>query len=172
MGLEPLDPKEIEYHPEKNRDAVHTQPKSFVAPYEQQIKTYEKAKKRFYARDIMSSPVHFIQKSATINEAITIMKKFGFRHLAVLDNDENLVGMISDREFIGSSPTFLCGEVMLKKVLVALQSASIKEIAQLMLKEKLNALPIVNDQHKVVGMITQSDLLKFVIGSEVFSQMA
>lgn len=172
LGLEPLDPKEVEYQPDKNRDADHSKSKSFVSPYNHQLRTFEHEKKRFYARDIMSSPVHFIQKSAPINYAITDMKKFGFRHLAVLDGDENLVGIISDREFIGSNPTSICGEVMIEKVLVALQSASIKEIAQIMLKEKINAIPIVNDHHKVVGIVTQSDILKFVIGSEVFSQLA
>lgn len=167
--LDPLDPKEIEYQASHDGSTIHHPPSAHVKSYEQQVKTFEKTKKRSYARDIMSSPVHFVHKTTSMNEAITLMKKFGFRHLPVLDNKENLAGLLSDRELIGAKPNSLCEELMIPKVLVALQSARIQEIAHIMLQEKINSLPIINDQHQVLGIITQSDILKFVIGSEEFS---
>jgi CBS-domain-containing membrane protein len=63
-----------------------------------------------------------------------------------------LAGLLSDRQFIGANPQSLCEELMLPKVLVV--------------------LPIVDEQHLVVGIITQSYILKFVIGNEIFTNIA
>jgi CBS domain-containing protein len=61
---------------------------------------------------------------------------------------------------------------MIPKVLVGLHNARIQEIAHIMLQEKINALPIINEKHQLVGIITQSDILKFVIESDDFLGLA
>ena len=57
---------------------------------------------------------------------------------------------------------------MIPKVLVALQTARIQEIAHFMLQEKINSLPIVDENNVVTGIITQSEILRFVIASDEF----
>jgi CBS domain-containing protein len=172
QGLDPFTSREIDYQPANDGNISHHTPSTHVKAYEQQVKTFEKAKKRTYAKNIMSSPIHFVHTTTSMSEALGLMKKFGFKHLPVLDQKESLAGLLSDREFIGANPQSLCDELMLTKVLVALQTASIAEIAHIMLEEKINALPIVNDHHLVLGIITHSDILKFVIGNEDFTGTA
>ena len=165
--IERINTMAVDHQPQEPSGIPHI-PKPNVKPYEQQLKTFEKSKKRVYAKDIMKSPVHFALNKTPAIEAIALMKKFGFRHLPIFDNSNNLVGLISDRELIGAKEKLLCEDLMVAKVLVALQTARIQEIAHIMLQEKINSLPIVDDNHVVTGIITQSDILRFVIGSEEF----
>ena len=159
-------------HPVQGFEPHHIIDRAPIKTYADQAKSFEKTKKRYYARDIMSSPVHFVHTTSKVSEAIAEMKKFGFRHLPVMDTKEILTGLISDRELIGAEHNSLCESIMVPKIIVALQTARIQEIAHIMLQEKINALPIINGHHVLVGIITQSDILKFVMGSDEFKGMA
>jgi CBS domain-containing protein len=135
---------------------------------QQQDKSFEKNKKRVYAKDLMKSPVHFAFNTGHASDAIALMKKIGFRHLPIHDSSNILVGLLFDRELIGANENSLCQNLMTPKVLVALQSARIQEITHIMLQDKINSLPIDDENHVVTGIITQSDILRFVIGSDEF----
>ena len=165
--IERMNAQAVDQHHQETIASSHL-PKPNVSIYQQQVKTFEKSKKRVYAKDLMKSPVHFALNKTLTSEAIVLMKKYGFRHLPIYDNSNNLVGLLSDRELIGANETSLCEDLMIPKVLVALQTARIQEIAHIMLQEKINSLPIVDDNHVVTGIITQSDILRFVIASEDF----
>jgi CBS domain-containing protein len=166
--IERMNSQAIDHQHHELTGNPHT-PKPNVSAYQQQVKTFEKSKKRVYAKDLMKSPVHFALNKSLASEAIALMKKFGFRHLPIYDSSNNLVGLLSDRELIGSNEKSLCEDLMIPKVLVALQTARIQEIAHIMLDEKINSLPIVDDNHVVTGIITQSDILRFVIASDNFT---
>jgi len=65
--------------------------------------------------DIMSSPVTTVSEFALVFEAMMIMMENNIRHLAVTDVDENVVGVLSDRELLsaqGQSPVFLIREII------------------------------------------------------------
>lgn len=51
-------------------------------------------------------------------------------------------------------------EFMTTEVISAKKDTSIKEVIDLMAKNGILGLPVINDQHHVVGVITESDLLK------------
>jgi CBS domain-containing protein len=64
--------------------------------------------------EIMSSPVRTIQDQALIFEALMVMMKEDIRHLAVMDNADNVVGILSSRDLLsaqGQSPLFLLREI-------------------------------------------------------------
>lgn len=168
-NLESLNPQEVDHHI-PDSDSFRHPPMPQLETYKKHVQSFEKTKKRSYAKDIMSSPVHLVHQNALAQEAIGLMKKFGFRHLPVLGDNQSLVGLLSDREMMEVSVGSTCKELMVPKVLVALQNARVQEIAHIMLQEKINALPIVNDQHEIVGIVTQSDILRFVIGDEKFTE--
>lgn len=165
--LEALNAQEVG-HQIPDVETAHHPPHPELSAYQKQVTTFKQTKKRVYARDIMSAPAHSVQKSSSVSEAIATMKKFGFRHLPVVDPSDHLVGILSERELVEAKAISLCSQLMIPKVIVALQSARIQEIAHIMLQEKINALPIVNDQHRIVGIITQSDILKYIIHNEEF----
>ena len=169
--LEGAKAEEISHHAPDTKMIYHP-PKQKIAAYQQQTETFEKSKKRVYARDIMSSPAHFVYTHTPLGDAFNKMKKFGFRHLLVYTSDNLLTGILSDREFIGADLSAPCSGAMIQKVIVGLQDSRVPDMAHLMLQEKINALPIVNDKHIVVGIITQSDILRYVIGNEALIEKA
>ncbi|MBY0515415.1 MAG: CBS domain-containing protein [Bacteriovoracaceae bacterium] len=144
-------------------DGKVVQKNAGVGAYQKQVKQFEAKKKRIHAKDIMSSPLHTIQKHQSIAEATEIMSRMGFRHLPVLEGVDHLVGMISQRDILCAKTARGVSEIMNPQIIVALDSARIQDTAHLMLDEKINALPVVNIHHKLVGIITLSDILKFVI---------
>lgn len=133
--------------------------------YKVHEKKYEKQRKRFYAKDIMSSPVKLISLHASAVDAITILAKYKFRHLPVVNEHQVIIGMISDGQLSGNLENKTCADIMLQKIIVCEEHVSINEIANILLREKINALPIINSQKEIIGIITLSDILKFVIES-------
>lgn len=139
-----------------------------ISAYQQHSKTFQENKKREHARDIMSSPVKVISERAIGIEALEMMQKYRFRHLPVVNNLNIIVGIISDRELLGPVEDKECRELMVQKVIVSDELTSVNEIAITLLNERINALPIINKNHEVSGIITLTDILNYVIKSTAF----
>ena len=82
-------------------------------------------------------------------------------HLPILDKDDTLVGIISDRD-LHHPTTDLVTKYMSSEVLTCLDTTRIQDIAKIMLHENISALPVINNLHELKGMITKTDLLYFL----------
>jgi CBS domain-containing protein len=51
-------------------------------------------------------------------------------------------------------------DVMVSPVITVKPYSSIKEVAQLFMERRISAVPVVNDQSKVVGIVSEGDLLR------------
>lgn len=51
-------------------------------------------------RDIMSSPLISVHQNVTLKECAQIMSKHNIHHLPVVDDDKNVIGMISATDFL------------------------------------------------------------------------
>ncbi len=112
------------------------------------------------------SPVT-ISREALLQEARKLMKENGFRHLPVVDEDDNMVGFITEsdlREF--SFPAMIddipVHQVMVINPITINQNASVESAAKLIHDYKIGGLPVL-DKKKLVGIITLSDLLSAFI---------
>ena len=64
--------------------------------------------------EIMSSPIETISSQALIFEVLMTMMKTGIRHVAITDENEQIVGILSNRDILtaqGQSPVFLVREI-------------------------------------------------------------
>jgi acetoin utilization protein AcuB len=89
------------------------------------------------------------------------MQKGGFRRLPVV-SDGQLVGIITDRdmrEHAGYLDRTEVKTVMSKKLFTVSPVTTVEVAAQLMLKQKIGGLPVV-EKSRLVGMITTSDILQ------------
>lgn len=134
-----------------------------IGAYQKSSQNFERGKKREYAHDIMTYPVHMIHDHMKATEGEAIFKRFGHRHMPVINSVGAILGMAYDRDLFNQKENTLCADVMSKKVIVADEFASINELAIIFLQEKLNAIPIINRKHEIVGIVTLSDILKYVI---------
>ena len=89
------------------------------------------------------------------------MQKGGFRRIPVV-SDGQLVGMITDRdlrEHAGYLDRTEVKAAMSKKLVTVTPATTVEAAAQLLLKQKIGGLPVV-EKGRLVGMITTSDILQ------------
>ena len=114
-----------------------------------------------------------------IDKAAELMKKGHFRRLPVVDEDEKLVGFLTDKDIMRVSPSpattlsryeittllskLKVGDIMARNVFQVGEDATIEEAALIMYKEKIGGLPVVSSVGAVVGVITETDIFKTFI---------
>ncbi|MBM4123897.1 MAG: CBS domain-containing protein [Nitrospira sp.] len=139
--------------------------------YQQPPQPPPQKKPAVLARDIMHAPVSLLSPEAQLTDAWTLMQTKGFRHIPIVSAEGRLVGIVSDRDLLrfsrelgeGTAPPQRIGQIMQTNVLTATLTTEITEIARVMLDERVHALPIIDDAHRPIGILTSSDLLRSLV---------
>lgn len=131
-----------------------------------------RSKAAIVARDLMTSPVITLASTNTLGEAWHIMRIKGFRHLPITSLDGTLVGLVSERDLLTQSPDLIIGtssptaahmklaDIMTTRVISATPSTEIRDIARIMLAERIHAVPILDGNRHPVGIVSSHDLLR------------
>lgn len=128
---------------------------------------------------IMTKEIVTILADASVSEVKNIFTKHGFRHLPVLEG-EKVVGIITSNDMLKS--TFsekLFGDqrnadaiidhsvaiidIMTANPVCIKPETTIREASQILQKESFNALPVVDNNHHILGIVTTKDLVKFLL---------
>ncbi len=128
-----------------------------------------------YVKDHMTLDPITIDPDVTLLKALEIMGKNHFHRLPVV-KDGRLVGLITEglvNENSGKENTSLsiyelnyllsrtyAKDIMITDVRTVSPDAWIEDAAEIMLQNEINVLPVVDDDKKVVGIITEKDLFK------------
>lgn len=138
-------------------------------------------KKATKVKERMSRNPATVRPDDGLKDAIWKMERGHFRHLPVIDENDKLIGMLTDRDIrlIRPSLAFMRkeeAEVQLWSIAVQQAAvfdpvrvrpeSSLKEAADLMLRWHVGGLPVVDDHDKVIGMITYTDILREFVGRE------
>jgi magnesium transporter len=83
-------------------------------------------------------------------------------YLFVVDRERRLVGVVSLRQLLVASPTRLIGEIMDPDVISVPAGTDQEEVANLMKKYDLLALPVVDAQNRLLGIITVDDVVDVI----------
>ena len=126
-----------------------------------------------FVRNKMTANPFTISPDQTIPEAVELLEKHNIRRLPVVQNGK-LLGVVSKEDVAQASPSkatsFSVGEInyilaktkiskiMSKKLIVISPDALLEEAATLMRDNHIGFLPVVEDG-KLVGIITESDIL-------------
>lgn len=125
-------------------------------------------------RDIMTVEPQSVRPSTPIAEAYTLMIQGGFRHLVVVVEGGEVVGMVSDRDILQNMPPpsressveqgrFANEPVMSLMSQPALTIAPdepIETAVDVMLAEQISALVVTTAQKRLLGVVTAVDLAK------------
>lgn len=145
------------------------------AAYDQAEHLGETQRRRLgVARDIMQSPVSFCSPEASLREVWEIFSEKRFRHLPVSRDGQTLLGLISDRDVLRHAPSVATPrpggpshspvkEMMVTRLLTGHPNTEIRTIARVLLEERIGCLPILDDEHRLVGIITRSDVLRTLV---------
>lgn len=124
-----------------------------------QVKQVKRVKKS--ESGIIIDPV-FIKADATIKEADNIMGEFHISGVPVVDENEKLIGILTNRDLrFETDYTKKVSEVMTKAPLItAHKGCTLDDAEKIFAKNKVEKLPIVDENGKLEGLITIKDLKK------------
>lgn len=108
---------------------------------------------------MISNPIT-LNENQTIIEAHEILKKFKISGLPVVDKNGILVGIVTNRDlkYLPVDDT-LVSKVMTKDNLVTAKAGtSLEEAGKILWEHRIEKLPIVDDNNKLVGLITSKDI--------------
>jgi CBS domain-containing protein len=128
------------------------------------------------AQDLMTKNPARVSASAKVREAVQLLAELDVRHLPVVNDDNEVVGMLSDRDLRGLMLPVITGGELEARVMRALESkvvtlmsadvisvdtdADIYEVVDLMLDNKVGAVPVVDPEGNLVGIISYMDVLR------------
>jgi CBS domain-containing membrane protein len=110
--------------------------------------------------DIMTTTLTTLSPHYTFGEAVQLMANSPFRHFLVVNADRTLAGVFSDRDVLralGRTPNWQAKAV--SGVITVNPKTPLSIAAMLMLERRINCLPVVDDDRKVCGILTSTDLL-------------
>jgi len=140
-------------------------------------------------QDFMSTDVYTVNKNTKVENVAKIMLEKNFSVIPVVSNNENLVGLLTESDFIGKNaeiphsfasikslfgqyfyfsevaPIFEKSkekkvvEVMTKNPITVTPNCSLTEIVKLMAEKNLKRIPVV-DGEKIVGIVTRKDIIR------------
>uniref|UniRef100_UPI002623B064 IMP dehydrogenase n=1 Tax=Thermococcus sp. TaxID=35749 RepID=UPI002623B064 len=118
----------------------------------EQVKKVKRAE-RFIVEDVIS-----ISPEETVDYALFLMEKNGIDGLPVVE-DGRVIGVISKKD-IAVKQGKLVREVMTGEPITVSESVTAEEALNLMFEHRIDRLPVVDNDGKLVGIITMSDLAK------------
>ena len=83
-------------------------------------------------------------------------------YIYVLDAERKLLGLISLRDLILARPTALVSDLMQRDIISVLVEEPQEEVVQKLARFDFLAIPVVDDQNRLVGIITHDDVLDAV----------
>ena len=118
-----------------------------------------------YVKDIMSTDFHLASPQTTLKQAAEIMRDGDFGYLPVGDNIK-LKGAITDRDIViravadGVDSQTPIGDIMSETIIYCFEDDDLREAADLMKREQIRRLVVLNSNKRVVGVITLGDVAR------------
>ncbi len=124
-------------------------------------------------KEIMNIDVRTIAPKTLVGEAAQIMRDDDIGFLIIADKD-TLVGTLTDRDIVTRGVSQVndlsdisVDEVMTVKVLSCHEENTLDEVASLMSEEKIQRMPVFNNENKMVGVVTLGNISQYLNSVEV-----
>jgi CBS domain-containing protein len=133
-------------------------------------------------REIMSRDVICLSEKSSLYDVVDVMLANQIGALPIVDGDENLVGIVTERDIALS----LAGEIddrtaqdyMSTKVFTTTPGTPIESACKIMVRNGLRRIPIVGGEadiskaaKKLLGIVTSTDLIRFFNAKEFFDNL-
>ena len=103
-----------------------------------------------------------IKKGSRVIDALNMMKEFRIGGIPVVDDNMKLVVIVTNRDLrFERNPERLIDDVMTKdNIVTTSQSTNLEEAADILQRHKIEKLPVVDAQGRLVGLVTYKDITK------------
>lgn len=143
-------------------------------------------------REIMTEQVISLEPQDDLARAIEVMQDEEIRHVPIMDEQEKFVGLVSDRDILKNLPyagrrppsppkrfrehlfatkswtkslLLPLDSVMVRKVLHISPGCSVCEAADILYTKKISCLPVIDEQEKLRGIVTVTDLMRALLAA-------
>ncbi len=117
-------------------------------------------KKAVTVAELMTRSIITARGEETIEAARRMMKGGTMRHLPVVDDGGVLVGIVSDRDLLGATdPSASVATVMTHEPDTVFAETPAYEAVAVMVHHTISCLPVVDAERRLVGLVTQTDIL-------------
>lgn len=109
--------------------------------------------------DVIESPLT-VESENTLGEAKKIIIKEGVSSLLVVDRLGRLIGILTSRDTILKKDSQKVEELMTKNIITAKPGTTAEEAIKILTENKVEKLPLIDQDGRVKGLMTLRDLLK------------
>lgn len=102
-----------------------------------------------------------ISSKALVSDALSLMSEYRIGGIPVVDKNNKLVGIVTNRDLrFERNLNRAIKEVMTKKVVTTSEFTSFEKAADILQENKIEKLPVIDKDYKLVGLITYRDIIK------------
>ncbi|MEH7343339.1 acetoin utilization AcuB family protein [Bacillus sp. JJ1532] len=125
--------------------------------------------------EIMWTEVVALSKDDSIAKAIKLMNEKKIRHLPIIDENQRLIGLVTDRDIRDATPSILFETekfkellqnplkmIMKTDIITGHPLDFVEEVSAILYEHRIGCLPILKDD-KLVGIVTETDLLRTLV---------
>ena len=133
-------------------------------------------------REIMSREVISLSSKSSIKEVVDLMLAKQIGALPLVDGDDKLVGIVTERDIAlslaGDLDDKLVHDYMTTKVFTTTPGTPIESACKIMVRNGLRRIPIVGGEadiskaaKKLLGIVTSTDIIRFLNAKELFDHL-
>ena len=103
-----------------------------------------------------------IKRGSTVADALAMMEEYHIGGIPVVDDDRHLVGIVTNRDLrFEQDLSRKIDEVMTSEnIITTNQSTNLEEAARILQQHKIEKLPVVDSDGRLVGLVTYKDITK------------
>ncbi|RLD90195.1 MAG: IMP dehydrogenase [Bacteroidetes bacterium] len=103
-----------------------------------------------------------LKVNATVGDALKIMEEYSIGGIPVVDENNKLVGIVTNRDlrFERNMRKSVNDAMTSKNLITTTEFTNFEQAADTLQKYKIEKLPVVDDDYKLVGLITYRDIIK------------
>ena len=133
---------------------------------------------RMEVGDLMTTELVTLTEDETLAHAQRCMARGRIRHLPVT-RDDRLVGLITHRDLLAASfsifaevesieqrrifTTVPVVEAMHRDVVTVMPNLGVSQAARILLENKYGCLPVVDEEDRLLGIVTEADFLRLTV---------
>lgn len=130
-------------------------------------------------QEMMSPDPVTLSRYNTLHDARQMMEEKQFRHIPIVDEDSRLIGLVTQRNVLAHGVSSqqlasrdeltaiesgtLLADIMISDVVTVTAGVKINDAAHLVHKNKFGCLPVVDRDHRLLGIITDHDFVEITI---------
>ncbi len=111
----------------------------------------------------MTAPVDCLAHDASVADAQEALEEGSYHHLPVVDSENRLVGVLSDRDLLAAAPNSSVADIMTSRVLVASPTTPLFLACEGLWAERISCLPVVDGYYRPIGILTVHDVLRHLV---------